>query len=86
MMRIETAADPHAVYHLVETPEAAVWRAARDHQRDMAVQLCDHLDQCDAWGSKCLHGCGKRDRLVADYRAAKAAATAARDAMTGGAS
>ena len=80
MMRMESA-DPHVTYQLVETPEAAVWRAARDHQRDLANQLCDHLDRCDAWGGNCQHGCGKRDRLIADYRAAKASATAARAAL-----
>jgi hypothetical protein len=50
---------------------------------EVAGRLADHLDNCTAWGGKCLNGCGTRDRLVAEYREARSDSRAATTALGG---
>lgn len=81
MTRPESA-DPHAdAYHLVETPQTAVAKAAHDRMLELALQLARHMDDCTAWGGPCLHGCATRDRLVEEHRQARAEAAAAREGL-----
>lgn len=80
MTRTEPA-DPHAAYHLAETPEMADFVAARRAMRDVAQRIAEHMDNCAAWGRNCAHGCGVRERLQTQYRQARAEEKAARKVL-----